>query len=126
MQAGTPASSLQQPSFRSDVELVVVDVSVTNRSRSVHGLEPADFQLLDNGVPQRIDLLSADTVPIDVSVIVDISSSIGNNSSRFNDGRSYASRTSFVRMTRLALLDRFGTVEGGLLSPIANAARDGW
>ena len=84
MQAGTPASSLQQPSFRSDVELVVVDVSVTNRSRSVHGLEPADFQLLDNGVPQRIDLLSADTVPIDVSVIVDISSSIGNNLSRFN------------------------------------------
>jgi VWFA-related protein len=80
----TPSSSLQQPSFRSDVELVVVDVSVTNRSRSVQGLEPTDFQLLDNGVPQRIDLLSSDTVPIDVSVIVDISSSIGKNTSRFN------------------------------------------
>ena len=86
IQSGLRATSSQQASFRSGVELVSVDVSVSDRARPVRGLAPADFQLLDNGVSQRIELQSIEATPIDVSLVVDASSSIANNIERFKSG----------------------------------------
>ncbi len=45
-----------QPTFRATAPLVIVPVTVLDASgRPVDGLEPADFELLDNGKPRRFD-----------------------------------------------------------------------
>jgi VWFA-related protein len=59
--------------FRGQVDVVSVDVSVTDRSRPVVGLRAGDFRLTDNGVPQQIEAASADGVPIDLSLVLDVS-----------------------------------------------------
>ncbi|MEX2661739.1 MAG: VWA domain-containing protein [Vicinamibacterales bacterium] len=48
------------PQFRSGVELVHLDVSVLDRDRRpVRGLTPADFTILENGVPQKVAVFTA-------------------------------------------------------------------
>jgi VWFA-related protein len=53
-----------------------VDVSVRQRGRPVAGLTATDFQLSDNGVPQQVAELAYETLPIDVTVALDISESV--------------------------------------------------
>lgn len=65
----------QQATFRARAEVVTVDVSVRRGNRPVADLTAADFRLFDNEVAQRIDWARADTVPIDVTLIVDVSGS---------------------------------------------------
>jgi VWFA-related protein len=75
--AGTVAPLAQdrpQP-FRSGTQLVTIDVSVLRRNAPVAGLTARDFVLLDNGVPQAIELQGVDGVPIDVSLVFDRSAS---------------------------------------------------
>jgi hypothetical protein len=48
----------QQPAFSTRVEAVRVDVLVTEAGTPIRGLGPADFEILDNGVPQQVDLIS--------------------------------------------------------------------
>jgi VWFA-related protein len=62
--AGQPASSPQQPPqqqvpvFRGGVKLVRVDVTVTGKGdRPVADLTPADFEVTEDGVPQKVDQL---------------------------------------------------------------------
>jgi VWFA-related protein len=86
IQAALLAASSQQPTFRAEVDVVSVDVAVTDRSRPVGGLDSADFQLSDNGVAQRIELLSIEATPIDVSLVVDVSGSIADSIERFKSG----------------------------------------
>jgi VWFA-related protein len=62
--------------FRATVEGVRVDVAVTQSGRPAAGLELADFEILDNGVPQRPASLSFDTIPIDVTIALDVSGSV--------------------------------------------------
>jgi VWFA-related protein len=52
------------PTFRGGVDIVHLDVSVLDANRRpVRGLTPADFTVLDNGVPQTISVFSAVDVP---------------------------------------------------------------
>lgn len=69
----------QQPTFRATTTLVSVDVAVRRGSTSVAGLTAADFELSDNGVRQRIESVSVEAVPIDVSLAVDTSGSVIGN-----------------------------------------------
>ena len=62
--------------FTSTVEGVSVSVSVTQNEKSVTGLTAADFELLDNGVPQTISAVSVETQPIDVTLLLDLSRSV--------------------------------------------------
>jgi hypothetical protein len=57
--------------FRADANLVIVDAMVLHRGVPVLGLQAADFRLLDNGVPQEIEMIPGEGVPLDVSLIVD-------------------------------------------------------
>lgn len=66
----------QTPTFRAVAEGVTVDVSVQTGSRPVTNLQIADFELLDNGVPQTIADLTFGKLPIDVTVALDISYSV--------------------------------------------------
>ena len=63
----------QQPAFRSEADLVTVDVIVRTGTDSVGGLTAADVVLRDNGVVQRIESVEATAVPVDVSLVVDVS-----------------------------------------------------
>ena len=71
-----PAAEAQVPTFSSKVEAVRVDVLVTEDGRPLRGLRAADFEVLDNGVPQTIDLVSFEQLPLNVVLTFDLSSSI--------------------------------------------------
>lgn len=73
--AGT-AVLAQTPSFSSRTDAVRVDALVTENGRSVHGLQPGDFELLDNGVPQQVDLASYEDIPLNVILALDMSASL--------------------------------------------------
>jgi hypothetical protein len=66
----------QTPSFRARADLVAIDVSVRRGSRAVTGLGAGDFEVLDNGVPQQISQLAYETLPIDLTVLIDLSESV--------------------------------------------------
>jgi Ca-activated chloride channel family protein len=68
-------SLAQQRSFTSGTVAVRVDVLVTNGREPVAGLTPQDFELRDNGVPQRVDVLQTEEMPINVVLAFDTSSS---------------------------------------------------
>jgi Ca-activated chloride channel family protein len=70
-------SRAQRPTFSSAVERVLVDVLVTRGGRPVPGLVAADFELLDNGVPQSVALVSYDRLPLNVLMALDRSGSVG-------------------------------------------------
>lgn len=79
--AGLSGSGLAQDpppqTFRSAAAAVTVDVTVRDRSRrAITGLEPADFEVLDNGVRQRVTEVSYEKLPIDVTVALDVSYSV--------------------------------------------------
>ena len=78
--AGTQPTAPQPPApssvFRASADAVSVDVSVRRDRRSVVGLQAADFEILDNGVPQQITDVSYERLPIDVTVVLDVSASV--------------------------------------------------
>jgi VWFA-related protein len=72
------AVSQQEPraTFRTGADVVAVEASVRRDKRPVTGLKASDFELLDNGVPQQISDLSYERLPIDVTVVLDVSASV--------------------------------------------------
>ena len=69
----------QAPVFRSTADAVTVDVSVRRGNRPVTGLTVGDFVLTDNGVAQEIASLSYEALPIDVTVLLDVSGSVSGD-----------------------------------------------
>jgi Ca-activated chloride channel family protein len=75
--AGFPPAD--QPGFtiRSDVRLVLLDVSVKDRQGGfVSGLTKANFSVFENGRPQPITVFANDDVPVTVGILVDESFSM--------------------------------------------------
>ena len=68
--------SAQTPRFRSGVDAVRVDALVTDGKRPIAGLAAADFELRDNGVPQRITDVSRETLPLNIISVLDVSGSV--------------------------------------------------
>ncbi len=73
------AASGQTPTFRTRVDLVAVDVAVRRGNAAVTGLTAADFQVSDNGVLQRVDEVFFDLPPIDVTLVLDVTTLEGVN-----------------------------------------------
>jgi Ca-activated chloride channel homolog len=71
----TPAVA-QPPAFSTSVERVLVDVDVRRGARLTSVLSAADFEVLDNGVRQNVELVSASTVPVSVILTLDTSASL--------------------------------------------------
>lgn len=69
--AGAVATA-QQPLFRSGTEVVRVDALVLAGGRPVAGLTAADFEICDNGVPQRVDSVTT-TDRVHLGVVIDAS-----------------------------------------------------
>jgi VWFA-related protein len=87
--------SPQQTTFHSATDLVTVAVSVKNGNVPVTGLTADAFELRDNDVPQQIDAVSIEVVPVDVSLVIDLSSSVLNDATEFA-----ADVGAFTRMLR--------------------------
>jgi VWFA-related protein len=75
----------QQPTFHANVDLVSVDVQVTANGELVLGLGASDFEIRDNGVPQRIESISGEGTAgaverrqfaLDVVLVLDMSESV--------------------------------------------------
>jgi len=63
--------------FRSSVELVTLNVTVTDtEGHHVTGLNGADFEVLEDGVRQQVRFFNAVNVPLDVVLLIDTSSSM--------------------------------------------------
>jgi VWFA-related protein len=61
----------QQPVFRAGTYGVAIDVSVRRRNAPVPALGARDFELVDNGVKQDVEIQANDSVPLDVSLVFD-------------------------------------------------------
>ena len=65
------------PTFRAGVALVKVDARVVARDgRPVRGLESADFQVFDEGEPQKVVHFGREAEPLDLVLLVDSSGSM--------------------------------------------------
>jgi VWFA-related protein len=74
--AGAWSVAAQQPTFSARTEMVRVDVLATEKGQPLRGLQPADFEVLDNGVPQQIELASFEQIPLNVVLALDMSDSV--------------------------------------------------
>jgi VWFA-related protein len=70
------AARSAQQLFRSGVDGVTIQVSVTQRNHPVGGLLTSDFGLLDNGVPQTLSTFQAQQIPLDLTLLLDLSTSV--------------------------------------------------
>lgn len=63
--------------FRSDVSLIRVDAQVLDRNnRAITDLDVDDFVLLENGRRQEIRSFAREEVPVDILLLIDVSSSM--------------------------------------------------
>jgi Ca-activated chloride channel homolog len=76
------AAGAQQITFSSRTEAVRVDVLVSDRGVPVRGLGPADFEVWDNGVPQQVELVSFEQLPLRVVLALDMSDSVAGEGLR--------------------------------------------
>jgi len=77
--AGALALAVALPlaqTFSSRIEAVRVDVLVTANGQPVQGLVPGDFEVMDNGVRQTVDLASFEQIPLNVVLALDMSASL--------------------------------------------------
>ena len=82
----TGLSAQQAPTtFRSGVDVVRVPVSVTVGNRPLLDLTASDFTLQDNGVAQEFTVAAAESLPVDVTLVIDTSGSVrGKALEQFN------------------------------------------
>ncbi|HMB80224.1 MAG TPA: VWA domain-containing protein [Vicinamibacterales bacterium] len=73
------AVSAPQTPFRSGVEVVELDVSVTRGGAPVAGLTARDFALTDNGVAQEVESVTLENLPLSVTLVLDTSQSVAGD-----------------------------------------------
>ena len=71
-QAPTP----QTPVFRAGASLVALNVTVTDGKRFVPGLQQGDFAVYEDGVQQQVQFFESKSVPVDLILLLDTSSSM--------------------------------------------------
>ncbi|MGH9347318.1 MAG: VWA domain-containing protein [Vicinamibacterales bacterium] len=75
--AAVPADVPSAPVFRAAVDLVALNVVVTDtRQRLVSGLTAGDFAVYEDGVQQEVSFFAASAVPLDLALLLDTSASM--------------------------------------------------
>lgn len=96
----------QRPTFRSVSDLVPVHVSVRSGRKLVSGLGVQDFELFDNGIRQQITSVTAENLPVDVTLVVDSSGSVIRSIDRFKaDVRQIGGALNATDEVRLVTFD---------------------
>jgi Ca-activated chloride channel homolog len=91
-----PAPAAQRPSFRAGVELVSINVTVTDPAgRYLTELNQPDFQVFEDGAQQQVTFFNRTNLPIALSILLDTSASM---ESRLETAQEAA--TGFVRRLR--------------------------
>jgi VWFA-related protein len=103
----------RQATFTAKTEAVRVDVLVTENGRPVLGLKPADFVVVDNGVPQQVDLASFEQIPLNVVLTLDTSNSVAGE------------RLEHLRSACKALLDKVKKDEQAAVITFSHVVRLG-
>src|SRR5713226_3556105 len=74
---GAEHRNAQPAEFRVDSDLVVLPLSIMDRAgRAVLGLEPSDFVIAEDGVPQQVLAVSRWDAPASIGIILDASGSM--------------------------------------------------
>ncbi len=74
---GTTAPTSPHTVFRSGIELVSLNVTVTDaRQRYVTGLNRGDFAVFEDGIRQDVTFFAASNVPLDLAILLDTSASM--------------------------------------------------
>ena len=76
--AQAPVASPQAPVFKSGSALVSLNVTVQDGIKYVSGLQPDDFAVYEDGVRQDVRFFESAAIPIDLIVLIDTSSSMGD------------------------------------------------
>ena len=66
----------RRPAFKATVSLVALDVTVTHQNQAVTGLTPGNFEVYDNGVKQRLELVLSEQEPLEAWLVIDRSGSV--------------------------------------------------
>jgi VWFA-related protein len=96
--------SATQPTFRTRAAGVRIDVLVTDDERPVPGLTAKDFVLTDSGVAQEIEVSTVRDLPVDVIIVLDISTSLRE------EGLKHLIRATDTMLARLQPRDRAALV----------------
>ena len=76
-QGAPPAPGQQSPSFRAGVDVVSLNVTVTDgTARYVTDLEAEDFSVFEDGVKQDVMLFNRTNLPIALALLLDTSASM--------------------------------------------------
>lgn len=79
----------QSPVFRSNSALVALNVTVQDPSaKYIAGLQPADFAVYEDGVKQDVRFFESSAVPVDLIVLIDVSSSMSDKIDVVHDAAS--------------------------------------
>jgi Ca-activated chloride channel homolog len=74
-----PAAT-QGPTFRTQTELVTVNVSVVGKNaQPVGGLTEEQFEVFEDGVRQNVQFFAPGEMPLDVVIVLDTSASMGSS-----------------------------------------------
>lgn len=73
---GAAAAQEEPLVFGVEVEVVRVEVLVTRGGEPVRGLTAGNFQLRDNGIPQRLRPITFEEAPVDALLVLDMSASV--------------------------------------------------
>ena len=77
--APAQAPAPQLPTFHSTANLVSLNVTVQDHAaKYISGLKPEDFAVFEDGVRQDIQFCESQSVPVDLIVLLDTSSSMSN------------------------------------------------
>ena len=107
---GTVSPSAQQPTFSAKREAVRVDVLVTDRGKVVTGLGAGEFEVRDNGVPQTVELVSFQQIPLNVFLAFDVSASVSGERLKHLQTAGHALLDRLAKEDRSALLTFSHTV----------------
>ncbi len=69
------ASAREQAVFRARTESVAISATVKRNNAAVANLRASDFLVTDNGVPQSVEAVTIESVPLDVTLFMDTSGS---------------------------------------------------
>ena len=83
---GQSAEGRSQLRFKTRSYAVRIDALVLHGGRPLVGLGPNDFRVVDNGVVQRVDVVSPESIPVDLIAVHDTSGSVSGET--FSELRS--------------------------------------
>ncbi len=75
-ETGKPIAPAEDPVFRSDVRMVSLVVSAYGAGgRPIGDLVPEDFEIIEDGAPQKVTFAGSDDIPFNLAILLDLSGS---------------------------------------------------